>query len=151
MVESDLVEAVIGLAHGLFYNSGMEAIVLVLNANKPAGRRGKVLFVDAKTEYYRSGVQSFLSDSHQARMLNAYRRFADEPGFAAVATLDQIAQKGHNLAIPAYVKSGPSAVDAVVGGPDNTTAVVQAWRAAAKTADSTVTEVLALLRAEGPA
>ena len=151
MVESDLVEAVMGLAHGLFYNSGMEAIVLVLNANKPAGRRGKVLFVDAKNEYFRSGVQSFLSDSHQARMLNAYRRFADEPGFAAVATVDQIVQRGYNLAIPAYVKSGPSAGGPVVAGSDNTTAVVEAWRAAAETADSAVTDVLAKLHAEGPA
>src|SRR5690606_16163646 len=34
LIESDLVEAIIGLAPGLFYNSGMEAIVVVLNANK---------------------------------------------------------------------------------------------------------------------
>lgn len=147
MVESDLVEAVVGLAHGLFYNSGMEAIVLVLNANKPAGRRGKVLFVDAKSEYYRSGVQSFLSDAHQMRILDAYRRFTDEPGFASVATLEQIVQNRHNLAIPAYVKRGRSVV-AAAGGSGHTSAAVDAWRAAAETADSAVTHVLAMLRAE---
>lgn len=149
MVESDLVEAVIGLAHGLFYNSGMEAIVLVLNANKTAERRRKVLFVDAKNEYYRSGVQSFLSDAHQERMLDAYRRFGDEPGFSAVTTLDQIAAKSHSLAIPAYVKAQATAMPAM-GGTESTgtAAAVRAWRAASADADSAVTDVLAMLRAE---
>ncbi len=150
MIESDLVEAVIGLAHGLFYNSGMEAIVLVLNAHKPTERRRRVLFVDAKNEYYRSGVQSFLSDAHQGRMLDAYRRFADEPGFCAVATFDQIACKDYSLAIPAYVKADATAQTAD-GGEMGVAAAVGAWRAASAEADSTVTDVLAMLRAEATA
>ncbi|CAM5229690.1 hypothetical protein STANM309S_06636 [Streptomyces tanashiensis] len=66
MIDADAVEAVIGLAHGLFYNSGMEAIVLVLRKQKPADRKHKVLFIDAKKEFYRAGVQSFLSETHRA-------------------------------------------------------------------------------------
>ncbi|MDK8299540.1 MAG: class I SAM-dependent DNA methyltransferase, partial [Actinomycetaceae bacterium UMB1218B] len=40
-VESDLIEAVIGLGPGLFYNSPMEAVVIILRANKPAERKNK--------------------------------------------------------------------------------------------------------------
>lgn len=149
MVESDLVEAVIGLAHGLFYNSSMEAIVLVLNANKPIERRRKVLFVDGKNEYYRSGIQSFLSAAHQTRMLDAYRGFADEPGFAAVATVDEITEKGHSLAIPLYVKGQPSpAAGAVRTSREDISTAVEAWRSTAGAADHAVTNVLTRLRAE---
>lgn len=147
MVESDIVEAVIGLAHGLFYNSSMEAIVLVLNANKSKERQRKVLFIDAKDEFYRSGVQSFLSDVHQTRMLHAYQRFVDEPGFAAVATLDRIAANSHSLAIPTYVRTSRS-VPALVAGTHSTgtSEAVRAWRAASADADEAVSDVLAALR-----
>lgn len=148
MIESGLVEAVIGLAHGLFYNSGMEAIVLILNAQKSAERRGKVLFVDARNEYYRSGVQSFLSDAHQARMLEAYRGFRDQPGFAAVATLDQIRFKDHSLAIPAYVSGAEAGGGDVEANRDEIVAAVKSWRSASGAADSVVIDLLARLRSE---
>lgn len=148
MAESDLVEAVIGLAHGLFYNSSMEAVVLVLNANKPEERQRKVLFIDAKNEFYRDGAQSFLSETHQTRMLDAYRQFIDDPGFAAVATLDQIAEKNHSLAIPAYVKAASPVDKPLESGRDDVAAAVASWRTAAQVCDSAVTEVLALLRSE---
>lgn len=148
MVESDLVEAVIGLAHGLFYNSGMEAIVLILNANKAVERQRKVLFVDAKNEYFRAGVQSFLSNAHQTRMLEAYRGFEDQPGFATVATLDEIATRNHSLAIPAYVKTTPSAAELVGTDRNDLAAAVESWRVAAEAAGSAVSDVLALLSSE---
>lgn len=145
MIESDLVEAVIGLAHGLFYNSGMEAIVLILNARKPAGRRRKVLFVDAKRAYYRDGPQSFLSDAHQTEILDAYRSFEVKPGFAAIADLDAISAKGNTLAISAYV-AGPEVADAAAAAPIEDT--VGNWRAAAAASDAAVKDVIAMLRAE---
>ena len=43
------VEAVIGLGPNLFYNSPMEACVVVCNRRKPAARKGKVLFIDIRT------------------------------------------------------------------------------------------------------
>ncbi|SDL40926.1 class I SAM-dependent DNA methyltransferase [Arthrobacter sp. ok362] len=143
MIESDLVEAVIGLAHGLFYNSGMEAIVLVLNANKPVERQGQVLFINAKNEYFREGVQSFLSDAHQTRILDAYRHFSPELGFAAVSCLDEIRSKGHTLAIPAYVPVARAAA----GEADSLSVAdaVAAWRSASAAADVALDDIQELL------
>jgi type I restriction enzyme M protein len=142
MVESDLVEAVIGLAHGLFYNSGMEAIVLVLNANKSADRQGKILFINAKNEYYREGVQSFLSDAHQTKILDVYRRFASESGFAAVAYLDEVKSRGHSLAISAYVS--PSRERTGEASPVTVADAVAAWR---RDSDSTKAALNSVLEA----
>lgn len=149
MVESDLVEAVIGLAHGLFYNSGMEAIILVLNANKPRERLRKALFIDAKNEFYRAGVQSFLSDANQYKILDAFRKFTDQPGFARVATIEQIEARNYSLAIPAYIQAVESKRKVQDFVPDDVREAVISWRGAASTANRVVTDSLAVLASEG--
>ena len=104
LVERDLVDCVLGLGPNLFYNSPMEACVVVCRARKPAKRRGRVLFIDAVREVARERAQSFLAEEHQRRIVKAYRAFADEPGFAAVATTADVLANGGNLSIPRYVR-----------------------------------------------
>jgi type I restriction system adenine methylase HsdM len=143
LLKSDLVECVLGLGAGLFYNSPMEAVVITLRANKPAEHRGKVLFINAVNEVSREQAQSLLRESHQARILNAYRGFKDSEQFAAVATLSQIAAKGFSLAIPLYV-AGAKAADA-----DEQVDVgdaLAAWRVATAESEAAIAGVFALLR-----
>ncbi|MCG2795240.1 MAG: type I restriction-modification system subunit M [Actinomycetia bacterium] len=109
LVESDLIECVLGLGPGLFYNSPMEACVLVCRTSKSTDRAGKILFIDAVNEVAREGAQSFLKPDHQAKILDAYRGFVDQPGFADVATTDEVLAKGGNLSIPRYVKKKSAA------------------------------------------
>lgn len=88
----------------LFYNSPMEAFVLICRLVKPADREGKILFIDAVKEVARERAQSFLKPEHQAKILNAYQNFVDQPGFAAVITNEETLAQGGNLSIPRYVK-----------------------------------------------
>ncbi len=111
LVESDLLECVLGLGPNLFYNSPMEACVVVCRTQKPADRRQKILFIDAVHEVARERAQSFLKQEHQARILGAYQTFADEPGFAAVVTTAEVLEKGGNLSIPRYVRPLKGAQD----------------------------------------
>jgi type I restriction enzyme M protein len=104
MVEHDWVEAVIGLGPNLFYNSPMESCIVICNQKKPAARKGKVIFIDAVTEVTRERAQSFLKVEHQQNILNAFKQFADIPGFAKVVTLADITANAGNLSIPMYVK-----------------------------------------------
>src|SRR4051812_11063572 len=53
LIDSDLIECVLGLGPGLFYNSPMEACVVVCRTEKPVDRAGKVLLVNAVGEYAR--------------------------------------------------------------------------------------------------
>ncbi len=145
LVKSDLVECVLGLGAGLFYNSPMEAVVITLRTTKPAEHRGKVLFINAVNEVAREQAQSFLRDSHQTRILDAYRGFADAPQFSSVATLDQIAGKDYSLAIPLHVASAKAAdAGEKVGVID----ALGDWRRAAKGSEDVIENVLSLLRAE---
>jgi len=104
LVESDLLECVLGLGPNLFYNSPMEACVVICRTRKPTDRKWKVLFIDAVHEVARERAQSFLKPVHQQRILEAYRAFADDPGFAKVATIAEVLQKDGNLSIPRYVR-----------------------------------------------
>ncbi|MGO4192979.1 N-6 DNA methylase [Arthrobacter sp. YAF17] len=145
LVKSDLIECVLGLGAGLFYNSPMEAIVITLRASKPAEHEGKVLFINALNEVAREQAQSFLRETHQKRILNAYRGFTDVDQFAAVATLDQIAEKSYSLAIPLYVAAAKAADS---GEQIEVVDALTCWRAAAEASDAAIADVLALLRPE---
>jgi type I restriction enzyme M protein len=103
MLDADLVEAVIGLAPNLFYGTGLAACVLVLRTGKPAHSKGKVLFVNGDQMFRRGRSQNTLEPAHAEALLGAYRAFADAPGLARVATLDDIQANDHSLNIPLYV------------------------------------------------
>lgn len=109
LIEADVVECVLGLGPNLFYNSPMEACVVICRAAKPKARKGKILFINAVNEVTRERAQSFLTDAHIGRIVAAYEAFKDEPGFAAVATLADIRAKDGNLSIPLYVATAPKA------------------------------------------
>jgi type I restriction enzyme M protein len=103
MIEADVIECVLGLGPNLFYNSPMEASVVVCRTNKPKARKNKVLLINAVGEVTRERAQSFLTDDHIDRIVKAYEKFKDVDGFAKVVTNKAILEKDGNLSIPLYV------------------------------------------------
>ena len=103
LVETDMVECVLGLGPNLFYNAPMEACVVICRSKKGKELAGKTLFIDAVHEISRLGTQSFLQPEHQEKILAAYRAFTNETEFAAVATTDQILSKKGDLTVHHYV------------------------------------------------
>jgi type I restriction enzyme M protein len=104
LVESDLLECVLGLGPNLFYNSPMEACVVICRAKKSVDRQGRILFIDAVHEVARERTLSFLNPENQQRILEAYEAFSDDRGFAKVATIAEIQEKDCSLSIPRYVR-----------------------------------------------
>jgi type I restriction enzyme M protein len=109
LVEADVVECVLGLGPNLFYNSAMEACVVFCRSRKPPKKRGKVLFIDAANEVAHERKMSSLRAEHQQRIEAAYDAFAEEEGFAKIATIKEIAAQSYSLAIPLYVERAPAA------------------------------------------
>lgn len=104
LVEADLVECVLGLGPNLFYNSPMEACIIICRTRKPPERQGRILFIDAVHEVARMQGQSFLKPEHQSRILSTYQSYNNDPGFATIATLEEIATQDYSLSIPLYVR-----------------------------------------------
>ena len=105
IVQTDLFEAVIGLAPNLFYGASIPVSICVLNRAKPAERRGRVLFVDANQEgFFRPGkAQNHLDPEHIERIVQAYQDFGEVERFAHVADLEEIQGNEFNLNISRYV------------------------------------------------
>jgi type I restriction enzyme M protein len=112
LVGLDVVDCVLGLGANLFSNSAMEACVVFCCAKKPPTKRGKVLLIDAVNEVARERAMSSLRPEHQERILTAYHAYADDEGFAKIATLENIAAFDFSLSIPLYVKRKPAAIEA---------------------------------------
>jgi type I restriction enzyme M protein len=104
LVELDLIECVLGLGPNLFYNSPMEACVVLCRANKPTERRGNVLFINAIDQVARERAHSFLRDEHIRKIVDAYQQFEDVSEFARVVPVDDIKANDSNLSIPLYVR-----------------------------------------------
>ncbi len=51
IIESDYLEAIIGLPDQLFYNTGIRTYIWVLTNQKPEERKGKIQLVDASQKY----------------------------------------------------------------------------------------------------
>lgn len=103
LLKLDWLECVIGIAKNLFFNSPMEACILIANRNKAPARRGKVLFIAAKHLAERKNTESRLLPEHIAKIAAAYRDFKDMEGFATVASNEAIAAKKSSLAVNKYV------------------------------------------------
>jgi type I restriction enzyme M protein len=110
IVEADLIDCVLGLGPGLFYNSPMEACVLFCRMQKPAARRGKVLFINAVDEYTRRQAQSHLDEQHIERIRAAYSSFEDVGGLSRVVTLEELSETDFNLNIAQFVRPDSNAV-----------------------------------------
>jgi type I restriction enzyme M protein len=104
MIGNDLVECVVALGKNLFYNSIMESCLLITNNNKPADRKGKVLFIDAREELKREKTISYLLPEHIEKIHKAYLDFKTEDGFTYVAEDFEILEKESSLNIPLYIK-----------------------------------------------
>ena len=90
MVENDLVECVVSLGPNLFYNSSMVSCLLITNNNKPAERKGKVLFIQAVDEIRKEKTMSYLDKQHIDKIHAVYKGFKSERLFSEVINNEEI-------------------------------------------------------------
>lgn len=102
-IESDRLEAVIGLGRNLFYNSGMESCLVISKTKKPAYNRSRVLFINAHDLVRKDKTISYLEDEHIAIIFNAYKEFSDVEGLSKVVLNDEIINNRSSLNINLYV------------------------------------------------
>ncbi|WP_222708000.1 type I restriction-modification system subunit M [Algibacter pacificus] len=90
MIEEDLVECVIGLGPNLFYNSPMEACLLITKTNKTKDKKGKVLIINALKEVKQEKNIAFLEQKHIDTIFNAYKDFKNIDDFAKIVSIEEI-------------------------------------------------------------
>ena len=105
MIENDLVECVIGLGANLFYNSPMEACLLISNTNKSENRKNKILFINAVKEVKQEKSIANLEENHIQKIFTAYQNYQNEAGFCKVVENEKVMEKGGSLNLPIYVSN----------------------------------------------
>ena len=100
-----MVEAVIGLGPNLFYNSPMEACILICNKGKKKDREGKILFINAVNEVKRKSAFSYLTDEHIKKIHQTFVGYNNIERFAKVMSIKDVLEKNGNLNIPLYVSN----------------------------------------------
>lgn len=65
MLENDWVEAIVALPTDLFYNTGIQTYVWLLNNRKPAERRGRVQLIDASSERFWKSMRKSLGSKRR--------------------------------------------------------------------------------------
>jgi type I restriction enzyme M protein len=133
LIEADLIECVLGLGPNLFYNSPMEACVVICRSQKPKSRRGKILFINAVKEVTRERAQSFLSEENLQRVVRAYQEFKDEPGFTRVVNAGDIREKEWSLNISLFVVNGEHRRTGIRSSGGSLEEAFIPWLASAKT------------------
>ncbi len=105
MIKTDVVDCVIGLAPNLFYNSPMEASILVCSKNKNAERKGKILFIDALNEVKRKDKNSFLTEENIEKIQSTYSAFEEVDGFSKILSNEEILENSSSLKVSQYIRS----------------------------------------------
>jgi type I restriction enzyme M protein len=143
IIEADLIDCILGLGPGLFYNSPMEACVIFCRTRKPPEREGKVLFINAIEEFAREQAQSFLREHHIGRIVAAYRSGIDVPGMSALVPQQTLRDHDWSLNIALYIAPNEAASSSMH---DETLAdLVVTWRAASAQSHASVARVLSML------
>ena len=107
ILQDDLLEAVIGLPAALFYGTGIPACLLIINKNKPAERKDKVLFINSELEYEEGKNQNRLRDQDIEKIVATFENYAEIKRYSSVVNLDDIAENDFNLNIRRYADTSP--------------------------------------------
>lgn len=102
LIESDVLDAVIGLGPNLFFNSPMEACIIICNKNKPLERKGKVLMINAVNLVVRKNAESYLTNEHIETILSAYQYYCDQEGLSKVCVNQDIKDGNLNISLYAH-------------------------------------------------
>lgn len=107
ILNDDLLEAVIGLPAALFYGTSIPACLLIINKNKPAERRGKVLFINSDLEYEEGKNQNKLRQQDIEKIVQTFDDYAEIKRYSKVVALADIAENDYNLNIRRYADTSP--------------------------------------------
>ncbi|MXY50293.1 MAG: type I restriction-modification system subunit M [Gemmatimonadetes bacterium] len=101
LIENNYIDTVIQLPTDLFFGTSIATCIIVLKKSKADN---KTLFIDASSEFVRSGNKNKLADDHRAKILKAYADRDDIEHFAALIDNKAIAQNDYNISVASYVE-----------------------------------------------
>jgi type I restriction enzyme M protein len=141
LVDSDLVDCVIGLGKNLFYNSVMEACIVICRKNKPKIRKGKVLFINGLNEVIQGKQMAHLSQENIKNLFDLYTKYENLEGLSYVADFSLIKSNNYSLNVPLYVQKYDNDVSS-----ESLVKTMQMWEESSKKLKIASSDVFATIK-----
>lgn len=103
LLEKNQIDTIIGLPSGMFTNTGIPVIVMILKKNRPVGE--PVLVIDASRGFVKVGKQNVLQEKDIAKIVDTYSSRNEIEGYSHLATHEEIIANEWNMNIPRYVEA----------------------------------------------
>ncbi|MFI3218021.1 MAG: N-6 DNA methylase [Methylococcales bacterium] len=108
LIDSGLLEAVIGLPPALFYGTGIPASILIINKNGAKDRQ-HVLFINADRDYKEGKNQNSLRPEDISKITYCYSQKCEIANYARLVDKNTLREEDYNLNIRRYVDNSPPA------------------------------------------
>lgn len=105
LIEADLVEAVISIGKNLFFNSPMEACILICRSKKEEARKGRILMIKATDLVERKVSESYLTLEHIEIIRNIFIKYKEIEGRSTIINVKDISEDKYSISPKLYVKS----------------------------------------------
>lgn len=103
LIERNRIEAIIGLPAGIFNNTGIPTIIMVLSKSNMFN--GDILIVDASKGFVKDGKINVLRDKDIKKIVDTVNGRLEEDKYSRIVTKEEIKANDYNLNIPRYVDS----------------------------------------------
>lgn len=101
LVDQQLISGIVALPPNTFYGTGIAGNIIVIDKNRS---RDGIFFIDASRGFYKDeDSKNRLREQDLRRISDCWERRESEPGFAKLASYDDVIREGYNLNIPRYV------------------------------------------------
>lgn len=100
LLENGSISTIIGLPPHLFYSTSIPACILILTKHNPAR---SILFIDASADFVKTRARNLLEKEQINKIFEACRKRRDIPGYAHLASYEEIEVNDFNLNVPRYV------------------------------------------------
>lgn len=104
LIKSDLIEAVVALAGGVFYGTGVSACIIFLNNHKKPEHKGKVCLIDATNIYTPKRAQNEMEEKDIQEVFALYQAYEDKIEKCKIISLEDLDKAGNSLAVNTYIE-----------------------------------------------
>lgn len=104
LVRSDKLEAVITLASGVFYSTGVSACILFLNNKKEHKHKGRICLIDGTEIYTPQRAQNIISPDNVKTLYKLYADYVDVIEKCKIVTIDDVENGGFELSVKKYIE-----------------------------------------------
>ena len=103
LVRSDKIEAVITLASGVFYSTGVSACILFLSNKKAHKHKGRICLIDASEIYVSKRAQNVITPENVKTITKLYMDYVDVIERCRIVTIKDVEDGDFDLNVKKYI------------------------------------------------